>query len=130
MRSILDPRLGASLTDFFPSKCTVQNRNRTQESDTGQWVDGTPSDIPGLEDLSCRIGPLILIRPTDNEERIGKVTRVIKTRQLKIKGYFPQIDPTSMLVIVDGTIFNILGNEEDGNQFSTRLRLEVIEPNG
>jgi len=35
-----------------------------------------------------------------------------------------------MLVIVDGTIFNILGNEEDGNRYSTRLRLEVIEPNG
>lgn len=128
MRSFLDPRLKANLQDFYPSVCTILTKDRTQNESSGQWQDGTLAPVAGLSNLSCRIGPLILIRPTDTEERTSKDTAVLKTRQLKINGYFPQIDVTTMCVRVDGITYSILGEEEDGSQLTTRLRLQIIEP--
>lgn len=126
MRPVVDPRLSASLGNFYPSKCTVQLLNETDTP--GGPVPGAPTNIIGMINLQCRLGPLILIRPTDTEDRTGRNTTEIKTRQLKINGYFPQIDAATMQIVVDNETFSILGNEEDGNQLSTRLRLEVIRP--
>ncbi len=113
-RAIIDPRLHAALEDFVPARCTAQYLNETETP--GGVVPGVPSDVPGIINIQCRIGPLILIRPTDSEDRTGRITTEIKTRQLKMNGFFPQIDAATMRMKVNGQVYR------------TRLRLEVIRP--
>lgn len=125
-QSIIDPRLSADLENYFPAKCTAQFRNDT--IGPGGEVPGVPTDVPGIINIPCRIGPMILIRPTDTEQRIGRATTEVKSRQLKMNGYFPQIDASTMQMKVNGVVYRILGNEEDGDRFSTRIRLEIIRP--
>src|SRR5438105_4097479 len=127
MRQLLDPRLGATVSDGFPSRCTIQSIPKTAAA-SGQPVLGVPVDVDGMTKISCRIGPLILIRPTDNENRTNRIQESYLARQLKLDGYFPAILVRDMQAVVDGITYPIRGVEHDGNQFSTRLRLEVIKP--
>jgi hypothetical protein len=101
--------------------------------------DAANQPIPGIpkllvENVECRIGPLILIRPTDAEVRDQKITENYAHREVKINKYIPEILPSVTEITVwtppnqRTETWHIVGVEEDGNKFSTRVRVEVIKP--
>lgn len=124
MRRLVDPRMHADIEDMVPSRCTVYAVTITT-SPAGQKVESLGSAVAGLSNVSCRISPIILIRPTDDEETTASNTQEIVGRQLKFNGYYPQIT-VRMRAVVDGRQYRIRGVEADGNLFSTRLKLEVL----
>jgi len=97
-----------------------------------QPIPGNPTLLVG--NVECRIGPLILIRPTDAEVRDQKITENYAHREVKINKYLPQILPSLTEIevwtpphqVIER--WHIVGVEEDGNKFSTRVRVEVIKP--
>lgn len=127
MRPLLDPRLASSLDNFNPARCTIQSVNITS-SVAGQKTEGTPTDVLGRVGLSCRIGPMVLIRPTDNENRTNRIQSAYQGRHLKFNGYYPDITVRAHQAVVDGIVYKIRGVEHDGAPFSTRLRLEILNP--
>jgi len=125
MRSLIDPRMRTRLRGYWPSICTVQLEKFVQE-ESGQQKQTGGSDIDGLTKIPCRIGPLIEVRPTDDEIRAGGVVEEYRRRQCKLDGFFPNIQPSGMQAVVDGVVYPIRGVEHDSEKFSTRLKLEVL----
>ena len=129
MRTLIDPRLRASLQDDFPSRCTIQNVVHVVSMANQEVPDpASATDVAGLVNIQCRIAPLIEQRPTDNENLPSDIQELYVQRQCKLNGYFPSITPRSMQAIVDGVAYIIRGVEHDGARFSTRLRLEISTP--
>jgi hypothetical protein len=123
---MIDPRMHQQVQEHFPSRVTIQQITYTR-SGANQKIPSGATDIAGLVGLPCRLGPIILLRPTDNEMRTQSVTSGIENRQCKINGYYPQITNKEMQAVVDGVTFPIRGVESDSNNFSTRMRLEIIK---
>lgn len=126
---LVHPAFKFSLPNHWPSRCTVQLVTYTVSA-ARQQLPSTPTNVSGLVNLRCRLGPIILDRPTDNEIRGGSVTEQYIRRQLKLDGYYPQIIPRVHVVVVEGDTYLVRGNESDSERFSTRLTLEVIHPHG
>lgn len=126
---LFHPLLHTALPTHWPSICTVQLVTYTITASRQQIPVGG-SNIAGMVNVQCRLGPIIFDRPTDNEIRTAAVTEQYVRRQLKLNGYFPQIVPRLHRVIVDGVVYPIRGVEEDSEHFSTRLTLEVVRPHG
>lgn len=127
MRSLIDPRLRSHLLNHYTSRCTLATVTYSTTT-SGQKVRSGNSPISGLVHIPCQLGPIIEIRPTDNQLRSDPITEVQKQRQCKLLGYFPMAVPYAMEAIVDGEVFRIDGVEADSVKFSTRLRLEVVKP--
>ena len=128
MRQLLDPRLSRELTDDFPDLCTIKLKNLATSPSGQPLPAGEPIPIDGMIDIPCRIGPLILVRPTDKEIRGIKITSQYENRQCKLNGYFPAIDPFSMVATVNDREYDIMGLEHDGNRFSSRMTLQRLLP--
>ncbi len=127
MRQLIDPRLRSAIPDHWPDKCTiVQVLYRTTESN--QQIPRGFVPVAGMVDIPCRIGPIIEVRPSDDEIRVTNVIEQYRRRQLKLNKYLPQIVPREMQALVDGVYYPIRGLEHDGSKFTTRLKLEVITP--
>ena len=115
--------LGTSL-DFYPSRCTI--RMQTVVVVKGQATYET-SDL--IVDIPCRVAPDILERPTDSEKPGQPFVYTSIRRRVALARYVPQIQAhTQMTAVIDGTEFNILGVEHDGNKTYTRLRVELVSP--
>lgn len=128
MRPLIDPRMRQALPDHWPSLCTIQEI-KLIEKDSGQLVpDGALSDVPRLTNIQCQLGPLVDYTPTDDERRGVNITGGIQRRNLKLNGYFPEIKASSMWAKVDGVTYAIVGVDSDSTKFSSRLRLEIVEP--
>lgn len=131
VRRLIDPRLRNAIQEHWPSRCTIYQIAITLDA-ANQPIPTTPTLV--LRPVECRIGPLILIRPSDAEIRDQKVTEVYAHREIKLNGYYPQITPHYMNASVTTApsttpeVWHIVGVEEDGNKFSTRIRVEVIKP--
>lgn len=127
MRSLLDPRLRTAIPEHWPSLCTIQTITYTANA-ANQLMPTGVTNVSGMVNLQCRLGPIILSRPTDDEIRDTKVQEKYSRRNLKINAYLPQIQVRAMQAVVDGIVYPIRGVEGDSQQFSTRLRLEIVKP--
>lgn len=126
-RRILDPRLKSVMPEMWPSSCAIVAVTYTPD-DSNQPVPTGTTNVPGMEDIECRLGPLFEVRPDDKEIRLDHITQLTLQREIKLNGYYPAILPHTMQAIVGGVTYNIAGTEADGNSFSTRLRVEIITP--
>ncbi len=127
MPRLLHPRLQASLREHFTSRCTIASKVYTV-SESRQRVRTGNAPIAGMVDIPSSQAALILIRPTDKEDRTQKILSTDTQRQVKLLGFYPQIVAEQMEAIVDGVTFQIVGVEADSLSFSTRLKLEIIKP--
>ena len=127
MRSLLDPRLRAVMPEAWPSFCRVQTISTTVDA-ANQPIPTTPTTVAGMSAIPCRVGPLIQVRPTDEETRDTSITMTTLHREVKLNGYFPTITPHTMNAVIDGVAYHIVGTDVDGCKFSTRLRVEIIRP--
>lgn len=129
MRALLDPRLRGSIPDHWPSVCTILAVTYTTNDDNQTIPSGVVA-VEGLVDIPCRIGPIIKERPTDDEIRTQDIYSDFTRRYLKLNKYCPEIMERIQQAVVDDVTYEIRGVEHDSERFSTRLRLEIIEPNG
>lgn len=129
MSRVIDPRLRGAIPEHWESLCTIQDAVSVENAVHEFIPTGAYTDVQGMVNIPCRIGPLITVRPTSAEVPQDTVTGQVVRRQLKLNGYFPGITVLQQAV-VDGVAYPINGVESDGSKFSTRLYLEVVEPNG
>src|SRR5262245_4160848 len=127
-RSLIDPRLRHSIPDHWSSLCTIQEIKYVENAAGQKVPDGSLSDVPELKNIPCRLGPIREENPTDDERRGVNITGGIQRRNLKLNGYFPEIRPTVMWAKVDGVTYSIVGVDSDSQMFSSRLRVEIVEP--
>lgn len=127
MRQLVDSRLRNGIPDHWPSRCTIQTLIYTEDAANQPVLSGV-KNVAGLVNIECRLGPMQEGTPSDDEVRTEPISSVVSKRQLKLNGYYTQIVPKSMQVVVDGVVYPIRGVESDSQHFSTRLRLEIVEP--
>lgn len=127
MRALIDSRLRHAIPDHWDSRCTIQMVTYTTTA-ANQRVPSGATDVAGMVNVPCRLAAIIFSRPTDNEIRDQKIQEKLSHRHLKLNGWFPSITPRRMQAVVDGVVYPIVGVEGDSQQFSTRLRLEVVKP--
>lgn len=109
---------------LLPSVCSVMASSVTANA-TGQQV-VTLAPVTGLASLPCRISPLILLRPTDVEEAMEKMT--VKTAERVAVLYGTPAISTDHILRVDGLDWDITSVQTDGNKKLTRLRLRRETP--
>jgi hypothetical protein len=127
MGCLFDSRLLSQLDRHYESSCTIQSVIFTSDNANQDVISSTP-DVAGMTLIPCRIGPLIEIRPTDDELRSSDIRARRVERQCKLLGYYPGIIPREMQAVVDGVTYPIRGVEHDGSRMTTRLRLEILTP--
>lgn len=103
---------------FFASTATVQRATITQSS-TGAEV-RTWGTLAGHAGLACRIAPA-----TANEVRSQTQIFAEYTHTVVIAGYYATVTELDR-VVVDGSTYEIVGVEFDGNDQMTRLRVRVV----
>lgn len=117
-RALIDSRLFGVLADFYPSTVTIQEATEGQGSygeETLSWADKT-----GHVDLSCRLAP-----SGGREVKKADQTYVVATHVIAIAGSYPTIAEKDRAVI-EGQNYDILLVENDGQERSTRLMVEVV----
>ena|ERR1017187_2357625 len=127
MRALIDPRLVQAIPEMWPSLCTIQSIGFTTSA-SDQQIPSSATNITGMVDIPCRMAPIMLYRPTDDEIRTSEVEEVFERRQLLLNGFFPQIVNRIMQAVVDGVVWPIRGVESDSQRLNTRLKLEQITP--
>jgi hypothetical protein len=127
MRALVDPRLRHALPDHWPVIARIEVITYTAD-DANQQIPSGVQVIAGLEAVPARLGPIIQDRPTDDQERLIHATVTFKRRHLKLNGYYPSIPNEGAQAVVDNVAYPIRGVESDSQQFSTRLKLEVLYP--
>lgn len=116
---IVHPNLFDYLPLVYHSKCTIQQATEGQDA-SGHPVK-TWSDLAGHIDLPCRKSPF---RTTGEVKDVkGIYTRA--SHIISIGKPLPEVT-TKMRAVVDGTVYDILLPEQDGQSASTRLLVEEI----
>ncbi len=116
-RSLIHPRLQTSIRlRFYPSLATVQSPDSAQDPH-GQPI---PAWADVLTDVACRIMPTGGSEPRNDDQTI-----TIGMHRVAFDSHQPTIT-TSMRVLVDGTAYNILAVEHDGESLNTYLNVEVV----
>jgi Glu-tRNA(Gln) amidotransferase subunit E-like FAD-binding protein len=127
MRSLIHPYLRHAIPQMWPSRCTIQLVTSVADV-SGQIMQTGASNVRGMVNIPCRLGPIIEIRPSDNEVRTQDVQESYVRRQLKLNAYLPQIRERVHQAVVDGEVYPIMGVESDSEKFSTRLKVERVSP--
>jgi hypothetical protein len=125
MRPLIDSRLRSAIPAHWPARCTIREKVYTFSESNQKVQTGTKDVIVNVE---CRLAPLIQERATNDENRTNMVRQITHRGNLKLNGFFPEIIPSEMEAVVDGTVWEIRGVENDGSNFSTRLRVEILKP--
>lgn len=128
-REITDPRLRIALHRLWPSTCTIQ-LILTTTSTANQAVPSGASTVSGMDEIPCRIAPIVRERPTDDLAVRTVVDEYHVRRHVLLNGYFPTIKVDEMQAVIDGVTYPIRGVDFDGNRFTTRLKVEIVRPNG
>jgi hypothetical protein len=68
------------------------------------------------------------IRGSDDWQLSSEVSGTVRKRNCKLSGYFPSIDPSTMIAVVDGVTYPVHGNEPDSQHVFSRLLLVEVEP--
>jgi hypothetical protein len=129
--SVLTSRFPFGITaaaDVYPSLCTL--RPVTKSTDTTGQVTKTFADSTTYKDMSCRISPLILVRPQQQEfDRVG-VQQVDARFQVTVNQYLPIASEVldEYQIKVDGFVYQIKSSEYDGERLSHRLMVNTVIP--
>ena len=115
MRSIVDPRLMASLGSHFPSLCRVQYLTEDVDADgqaTTAWKDRHAA-------VPCNVMPL-----KGREIKRPNQTYVVANTSIALQGHYPDVKESDR-AIVGGTTYDILLVESPLSTM-TRLSCEVV----
>ena len=115
-QAFVHPRMLEGLAAFYPSLCTIQSGTLTQDS-VGQPV-ATWAYV--LQAIPCRISPA-----GGREMKLPNQTYGVGSHTINLRGYYPTII-VAMRALVDGVAYDILAVESDGNQYTTRLQVQVV----
>ena len=126
MHQLVDPRLADNIQDFWVDTCDILTETYTTSA-SGERIHSSYTAFKAS--VPCRLGPLIEVRPTDDKLKGADIESQHQNRQCKLKGFHSDIT-TEMFCRVQGIVFPIRGVESDSQYWSTRLKLEVIKPNG
>ena len=115
-RAIFDPRMMATLGDYFPSLCTIQE-DLGVEDDYGQVVpDWQP--VAGHSDIPCSLGVNRVGGGTEVKQ--SDQTYVVSNYTLSLRGYYPTITE-KMRAVVDSVVFDILLVQSSSHGVTTRI---------
>ena len=113
-------RLFASLGNFFPDVCTIQEKpNPGTQDAAGQEVESW-SDLVGHEAIPCRVSP-----SGGTEQRSANQIIARSTHVILLGGAYPAIT-ARMRAVVKEQLYDILLPQIDGNEAMTRLVCEVV----
>jgi hypothetical protein len=112
---------------FYKSVGAVQTGSNTK---VGAQVTSNWTNVAGLEAVPCRVAPLIEDRPASREDRREYATVGRTELHIALRGYYPTINSSGHRFLVDGVRYNITAVEHDGNKKRTRLRVELVKPDG
>lgn len=125
VRELIDSRLRDGIPDHWPSLCTIQTTVFGTNA-ANQKIPISGSDVDGMVDLPCRLGPAVVAEVPYEERRTDKSTVTYKQRTLLINKYLPSIVPYTNTCVVDGVPYLIRGMDSDSQKFMTRLRVEAL----
>jgi len=117
-RAIFDPRMMATLSDYFPSLCTIQT-NEGVEDDYGQIVDDW-QDLANHVDIPCAHGPNKGVEVKQPDQ-----TYVVSNYTLSLMGYYPTITEV-MRAVVDGVAYEILLAQSSSHGVTTRILTRTV----
>ena len=117
----------AVATGLFVSLCTAQAPTGTK-TPYGQ-PDGTFANVAGLVNIPCMDAVLSTgtIEATEVKELQDIMSKAF--RHTVLNGWYPQFIPGAAVgwrVIVDGTVYDLLGAEQDSQWTQTRLKLQLV----
>ncbi len=107
---------------MWPSLCTIQSFTYTANAANQLIQTGTVNVNVGI--------PCILV-PDKNtasydEKRAAGLISQFKGAKCKLNAYLPNLDIRIYQAVVDGVVFQIRGVDADALDFSTELRLEIV----
>lgn len=124
-RALTHPLMLGRIPHFYPSKATIQQATASGNSFGDQTL--TWATVANLQDLECRVSPLTVNTPTfTNEASLETMTYLTTTHHIAMRGYYPEIRET-MRALVDEDAWDIQGVEHDGQNVTTRLRVNRVE---
>ena len=124
---IVNPGMLDALEDnFYPEDATIYTVTETQDA-VGQLVPSLGPVVPTYVDLPCRFVPAILSAggSSGGEKRMQDETRLIDLMTVSFNAYYPLITE-EMVVVIDTVQYNIMLVERDGNDKTSRLRVERV----
>lgn len=128
-RALHHQKMNANTDRHYPSICTVQLVTYSTTAANQQKVSGY-TNVPGVTNVACILGPVRADRPADNEIRTDKAQTTVLLRTCKLNGLHTAIVPRNHVAVVDTVRYLIRGVEFDYLRLNTRLRLEVVQPDG
>ena len=121
----------ASALAVYPSRATLYPISKSKDTTGFEIHSFSASITPGQVALPCRISPLRLVRPQNQEnDQGGGIQRTVSDYQVNFMGYVNV--PTATLiqwqVNIDGLQYQIRSCEGDGNYLTSRMLVSLIEP--
>lgn len=122
--SVIDP--SEAPADFYPSLCTFLAPTVVTAND-GQKVNTFAAIDAAHTDLACRLVPMILLRPVNQEHRTFQQTVAEAPFHLTIASYVADVQ-SKWQCSVDGSVYQVIAIEADGNHKTSRIGLDNIKP--
>lgn len=121
-RALFDHRILATLGEFFPSTCAIQEPPEVRDA-YGQIVKTVDDDwttVEGMESIPCQIAAL---NANERQRLTGLVA--MATHRIALRGVYSAITP-KMRVGIGGEYWGILGTTTDSQTTYTRLLVERV----
>jgi head-tail adaptor len=122
-RVLFDPRMLATMGEFFPSTCAIQEPPTTRDA-YGQIVETVDDDwasVAGLESIPCQIAAL---SASERQRLTGPVATA--THRIALRGVYGTITP-KMRAEIGGEYWGVLGTAADSQSTYTRLLVEQVK---
>jgi len=112
-RPIMDSRFMDTMSDYFPSLCTIQED--VGVADANGFIAESWSDFAGHVDIPCAHGP-----SGGNEVKLPDQTYVVSNYTIALQGRYPTITE-KMRAVVDDVAYEILLAQWDSHATKTRI---------
>lgn len=123
--SFVHPNLMNELAKHhYPSLVTFQTMTTIYDASNEETIT-TYTDIDDLIDIQAFIDPVINLQET----RQSNQTIVTKTYNIKLAGYYSDIDETLSVIDDVDRRFNITAVAHDDFQSQTMITCEIVNPN-
>ena len=117
-RRIVDPRFAATMGDYYPSLCTIQEDVGVQDANgavVSNW-----QNLSGHVDVPCALGP-----SKGDEIKQQDETYAVSNFTLSLRGWYPLADET-MRAVVDGVVYDIALAQSSSHDVMTRLLVRRV----
>lgn len=118
LQAIVHPRLLVNLFAFYPSLCTIQVSTPVQ--DVVGELQPVWANVPLHVLLPCRISPV-----GGQELKMSEEVYGVSSHTINLRGFYPAI-AIAMRALIDLVYYDILSVEHDGNDYTTRLQVQVV----